>query len=247
MSSNLEARPDGRAVRGERTRSALVEAAVASFREKGYDGTTIRDLAAEVGTSVGSAHYHFASKADLVQELYLRVQLEHRAAASAAMAGRRSIVDRLRAAMVTGLDTLAPFHASAPGFLSAAMSPRSALNPLSPASSAARDVALETFREAVAGSATRLPDDLRSRAPEVAFLGYLLLALYWSYDRSPGTRRARALLEGALGLLGAALPLLRLPTSRPLVRRITRVVDDALPWRGEGRPAEGPPTEGRSR
>ena len=65
---------EGTTTKSERTRALLRDLALRSFRERGYDATTIRLIATEAGVSVGTTNYHFASKADLVQELYLDVQ-----------------------------------------------------------------------------------------------------------------------------------------------------------------------------
>jgi TetR/AcrR family transcriptional regulator, cholesterol catabolism regulator len=60
-------------------RDALVRAAAQLFREKGFEGTTIRDIAGAVGMQSGSPFYHFANKHELlmaVMEEGLRLGLE---------------------------------------------------------------------------------------------------------------------------------------------------------------------------
>jgi TetR/AcrR family transcriptional regulator, cholesterol catabolism regulator len=60
-------------------RGALVCAAARLFRAKGFDGTTIRDIAGAVGMQSGSPFYHFANKHELllaVMEEGLRLGLE---------------------------------------------------------------------------------------------------------------------------------------------------------------------------
>jgi len=60
-------------------RGDLVRAAAQLFRQKGYEGTTIRDIAGAVGMRSGSPFYHFASKHELlvaVMEEGLRLGLE---------------------------------------------------------------------------------------------------------------------------------------------------------------------------
>jgi AcrR family transcriptional regulator len=60
-------------------RGELVRAAAQLFREKGFDGTTIRDIARAVGMQSGSPFYHFANKHELlmaVMEEGLRQGLE---------------------------------------------------------------------------------------------------------------------------------------------------------------------------
>ncbi|MGZ5241673.1 MAG: TetR family transcriptional regulator [Caldimonas sp.] len=65
-------------------RAALVRAAAQLFREKGFDGTTIRDIAGAVGMRSGSPFYHFANKHELlmaVMEEGLRLGLDRTRAA----------------------------------------------------------------------------------------------------------------------------------------------------------------------
>jgi AcrR family transcriptional regulator len=47
----------------------LIEAAGDVFAEKGYEGTTVRDIVARAGTNLNSVNYHFGSK----EELYVAV------------------------------------------------------------------------------------------------------------------------------------------------------------------------------
>ena len=60
------------------TRQRIIDTALQLFAAKGYDQTTMRDIAAEAGCSLGLTYRYFASKEDLVLELYrwLAVQLE---------------------------------------------------------------------------------------------------------------------------------------------------------------------------
>ena len=47
-------------------RAELVRVAARLFREKGFDGTTTRDIADAVGMRSGSSYYHFANKHELL-------------------------------------------------------------------------------------------------------------------------------------------------------------------------------------
>jgi len=69
-------------------RAELVRVAARLFREKGFDGTTVRDIADAVGMRSGSPFYHFRSK----QEILLAVMEEGLSAgleATEAVLGRR--------------------------------------------------------------------------------------------------------------------------------------------------------------
>lgn len=200
--------------KSERTRAHLRELALESFRTRGYDATTMRLLATEAGVSVGTTNYHFASKVDLVQELYLDVQERHRAAAGPLLQDETDLVARLKIVYSTGLDQMQPYHAHAAEFVSAALAPNSPINPLSVESSPARGITEALFAEAVEGARASLPDRIAAELPRVLFVAHLLLALYWAYDDSPRQKRTRTLLSRGLSLLKIGLPLTRLPLLR---------------------------------
>jgi len=210
--------------KSERTRALIRDTALASFRERGFDDTTLRLIAKEAGVSLGNAYYYFPTKNHLVQELYVEVQREHRVSAEPLLAEHADLVERLGVVYRTGLATLQPFHPFAAGFVGAAISPKSAINPLGEDSTEARELAVGLFTEAVAGARHSLPDDLARSLPEVFWLGYLLLALFWVYDTSPGQERTLRLLDRGLKLLALALPLAKVPLLRKPLRELVELI-----------------------
>ena len=56
----------------QRKRAALLSAAAKVFREKGYRGATLNDIAAELGTERGSLYYYVSGKDDLVFQAHLQ-------------------------------------------------------------------------------------------------------------------------------------------------------------------------------
>ncbi|MCP2279664.1 TetR family transcriptional regulator [Nocardia amikacinitolerans] len=52
--------------RGDATRARLLEAALAAFAEKGFNGTTTRDIAAAAGMSPAAVYVHHKSKEELL-------------------------------------------------------------------------------------------------------------------------------------------------------------------------------------
>ena len=94
---------EAQGTKGERTRALIRGVAMQSFRERGYDETTVRLIAQEAGVSVGVTNYHFPSKNHLVQELYLDATAQFRRLASERMAGVDDLIDRLRIAYEAGI------------------------------------------------------------------------------------------------------------------------------------------------
>jgi AcrR family transcriptional regulator len=209
------------ASKSEQTRHHLAEIALRMFREVGFEKTTMRAIAAEAGVSVGNAYYHFASKDDLVQELYVQVQAEHAAKAGEALEGLKDLGSRLRAVLHTGLDVMAPYHRFGADFVATAIRPTSPVNPFAGESTAAREASLAIFRAAVEGASPSAPRKLRADLPELLWLGYMGVALFWVYDTSEGQLRTRKLVDGAAPLIVRSLALARIPG-------VNRVLDDVL-------------------
>lgn len=53
------------------TKAALLEAAKQLVTERGYAGTSVRELAAAAGTNLGAVNYHFGSRENLLNEALL--------------------------------------------------------------------------------------------------------------------------------------------------------------------------------
>src|SRR5919108_3965039 len=88
----------------EQTRRQIIETALALFRERGFEETTIRDIAGRAGLSLGAAYYYFKSKEAIVGAYYDYVQQEHLARSREAFARSKTLRERLRGALHTKID-----------------------------------------------------------------------------------------------------------------------------------------------
>ena len=72
----------------EATRSALLDAATRRFAERGFAGTALEDVAADIQASRGAVYHHFASKTALFEAVF--EQLESAVVARCAAAAREA-------------------------------------------------------------------------------------------------------------------------------------------------------------
>ena len=213
-----------RRARGEQTRQLILETALRLFRERGYAETTMRAIAKEAGVAVGNAYYYFDSKEHLVQGFYDRNQAAHRAAAESVLATEKSFASRLRGVMHAGIDVNQPYHWFAASFFKTAAEPASPLSPFSSESSPAREAAIGLFRDVLDGSDAKLDPGLRDELPELLWLAWMGVILFWVYDRSPDQHRTRRLIDGAVPLIDRLVGLSRLPALRPALRQVLALI-----------------------
>jgi AcrR family transcriptional regulator len=88
------------------SRSDVVAAAGRLFAEKGYHGTSMRDLGRELGLLGSSLYSHVDSKQDLLVEVVEEGARLFQASAEAALASSGSASDRLRALMRGHVDVV---------------------------------------------------------------------------------------------------------------------------------------------
>jgi len=95
-------RTEARTRKSEETRERLLDAAAKVFRDKGYAGARLADIAERAGMHTPGVYYYFPSKEDLVEEV-LRVGVARACGyvqqRVAALPAGSSALDRLRAAI----------------------------------------------------------------------------------------------------------------------------------------------------
>src|SRR5579872_4490333 len=64
-------------LKSDLTRQRIYQTAMRLFRKKGFDDTTMREVAEESGMALGAAYYYFPSKEAIVLAYYEEVQAEH--------------------------------------------------------------------------------------------------------------------------------------------------------------------------
>jgi AcrR family transcriptional regulator len=205
-------RPAGK--KSERTREQVLDTALKLFRRRGFDATTMRDIAAACGLSLGAAYYYFDSKDAILFAYYARNREAHRARAAARLVGVTDMAGRLGAIAHAGLDVVERERKMLAALLSRLADPS---DPISAFSAAQREIRNESIAMfASAFDSEPFADDLRPLLGPAAWLLYMAVLLYFVRDDSPGQARTRRLVDDAIALLVPALALLGSPFAQSL-------------------------------
>lgn len=88
-------------------RDRILDVALDLFIEHGYDGTSLRELAEQLGVTKAALYYHFESKEDILMALHMRLHALGRDALAQLADGRvtrakwRSLLDAVLAEMLS--------------------------------------------------------------------------------------------------------------------------------------------------
>lgn len=223
--------PAAKPKKAERTRRQILETALRLFRERGYEGTTMRAIAEEAGVSLGNAYYYFKSKEHLIQAYYERSHADHVAACTEILEREKKLGRRLAGVLRAKIATSESYHRFAGQLFKTAADPNSPLSPFSPESSPVRREATELLAQVVDGSELKVPAKLVEELPHLLWLYLMGIILFWIHDDSEGCARTYRLIDRTVDVVARLLRIASLPPLRPLVRGavdISRELRDSL-------------------
>lgn len=211
--------------KGEQTRRHIFECALALFREKGFDATTMQDVAERAEVVKSAAYYYFPGKEAIIQAYYEAVQAEQERICDAVFAESKDLRVRLKAAMGTKLDLAQDDRRLLGVVFRYTGEPEHPLSCLGRGTLEMRRRAIAVFEKAIAEE--KLPADLGELLPVALWALQMGLLVMFLYDESEGQRRTRRLADGALELTLSLLVLAKLAVLRPVRARVLGLLKEA--------------------
>lgn len=212
--------------KGEQTRALILHSALDLLQERGYEKTTMREIARKAGVSLGNAYHYFDTKEHLIQAFYLRTHEEHLAATVPALAKHPDMKNRLLAVLRLKISTLEPYHEFAGVLFKTAADPRSPLNPFAHESEYVRRDSIKLFEDMVAGTKARIPPDLRAELPYMLWLYHMGIILFWIHDSSARQARTYRLIDRTVDLIDKLILMASNPLMRPVRKRALNLVQE---------------------
>ena len=215
--------------KSEETRQQILATALQLFRKKGFERTTMRDVARGAKLSLGASYYYFPSKEAIVMAYYDYVQREHRRRAEAELPKAKTLRERLAIAFHTKLEILRHDRDLLSALFRYGGERDHPLSWFGPATRDQREESMAVFRAAIANE--KLPRDVRDLAPLVLWTLHMGVILFFVYDSSPHERRTRKLIDDALDLTVQVLGMISNPLLQPVLRptreKILKMLRDA--------------------
>jgi AcrR family transcriptional regulator len=200
-------RPPGPTAQGREARARLYKTAIRLMTQRGYEGTTMRDVAAAAGVSPGLLYRYFPSKRAVVLALYEELSAEY--AAQGALMPRGSWRARFRVALDASLRVLGP-HRRTLSALVPVLIGDSQEGLFAPATAFSRQRVLRVYLDAVSGASDAPKTAVGEPLGRLLYLVHLAVLMWWLLDKSPRQRATTALvalIDRAMSLAGLALRL----------------------------------------
>ena len=208
------------------TRQRILDTALDLFATKGYEKTTMREIAAEAGCSLGLTYRYFASKEELVLELYRNLvrQLEEQANQLAP----GSIADRFQRIILTQFELMTPHRQTLGAIFGPALNPHTTAGVFGESTADVRRQARDIYIKIVTGSRDAPRGAQIEEMATILYGMQLALTLFWLQDLSPGTQKTYEFVAYLRDMLALMHPLLRLPVVSKALARLVRIVGPML-------------------
>lgn len=204
-----------------RTRARILGAALALFRERGFDRTTMRAIAARADMSLGAAYYHFTSKEALVLAYYRQLHDDRKAHAAQLFARTDDLRERVLGLYRHHLAAFEGDHRLLSALVRIVADPESEASIFASGTRDIREADIALFRRAVAGARGVATTGEQLELAALSLWTFQLgLLLYFVWDESEQVARTLQLAEQAIDLAMPLLPLLGSPMVAPLFARL---------------------------
>jgi AcrR family transcriptional regulator len=201
---------------GEKTKAAILQAALKLFRERGFEVTTMREIAKAAEVATGAAYYYFPSKEAIVAAYYDQVQRSHAVKVREELKGKTELRERLGTVMHSKLEILKDDRKFLGALFRFTGDPEHPLSVFGKGTQPQRSQSVAIFQEAIAG--TNVNEELQQLLPWALWLGHLGMILFFIYDETEGQQRTHKLVDGMLDLLTQFVELTGSALVRPFVQ-----------------------------
>lgn len=178
-------------------RAAILKAAAELFAEKGFEGTTTRDIALRAGLAAGTMFNYFPSKETMAMSMVNGALLAGIDDYRALRSGEEEMVEELFLFISCGLRRLQPMHAFIGPVLEKSLSPFQKKTTCAEGNSA-REAHLGAIGEIITGHGHLPPPDFL--AVHIYWSLYLGILALWSRDESPHQDATKAVIDYSLTL-----------------------------------------------
>lgn len=207
---------------GAATRAHIVKTALKLFRKQGFDGATMRSIAATAEVSLGLAYHYFPSKDAIILDYYRELQANYAAKVRAELPKHSSLQGRIGMALEIRLGEIKQNRELFTALSRVVLDPTNSSAVFSPEGADLRRDAIALMREVM--DHADVPEDTREVAATALWTLMLALIISFLFEDKKSSGRT----DGIVALATQAIPLLLQTINTPAALPMRLLLNGAL-------------------
>ena len=197
--------------KSDQTREKILTVGWSLFQKKGFEQSSMRDIAQTAGVATGAAYYYFKRKEDLVLELYKRIQTECEKQTEHIISKTKSFEKQFYDVIQLNLKQLSPYRKLILVLAENSMNFRNSISPFSIENEKIRVNAIANVEKIIKGSDIKVHSSLLNILPTILWLYEMAIILLWIYDSSANQKKTQKFLKLSLKFICILLKISLLP------------------------------------
>jgi AcrR family transcriptional regulator len=214
--------------KSEVTARRLFEISMHQFLEKGFDATTMRNLAAAAELSPGAFYYHFPNKEAIIQLFYQQSFDSFREACQKVFTKTEILEERFLGVIEARLKTFDSSRDLLVVLSRSAVDPRSPLSPFGNEQKEIREATIGLMKEMIEGSDLKCEKGLRSYLPDLFWMYMMSMILYWVFDQTKNQKKTADLIHQLTPQICKLVRYTRIPLSGTVMAPLKRTLRSLL-------------------
>jgi AcrR family transcriptional regulator len=214
--------------KAQETQRRILTNALTLFREKGFDNTSMRDIAEAADVAVGASYYYYNTKEELVLAYYEDACSRDNEFAELLVTRVTGFKERFSLFLQYKVTQLSENRCFMNILARSAANPEDPLSPFSPQTKHIRNDAMDLLTNLITGSDLKAAEKFKPYLPGLLWLHMMGTIFFWIHDRSKGQAVTNKVIEFSVSLVSQLLWLSSLPLTDPINKIALRLFDLVL-------------------
>jgi AcrR family transcriptional regulator len=210
------------------TQGRILHTALELFRDKGFEKTSMRDIAEAAGVAVGASYYYFRTKEELVLAYYEDACSKDSEYVDHIVEKTTSFAERFTSFMRYKLDQLSANRGFMNILARSAANPEDPLSPFNDNTKHIREEAIDWMTTMIEGSDVKVSAKLRPYLPGVLWFYMMGVIFFWLHDRTENQKASDTLLHLSARLVMQLFWLSSLPLTGKINEMVAKLFDVIL-------------------
>ncbi len=206
-----------------KTKDKIKKTARKLFLEKGFEATTMRDIAKEASVALGSAYYYFKGKDEIILEFYLEKQDQVEKKAQDIINQNHRFQNALVKIFFLQYDVLADSKSFLHVLVRSAIDPKNPLSPLNKNTSEIRKKNLDIFTNLIEKANLKLKPELKAQLPYLLWSLQMFLIYIWINDASENAKNSKTLSKTFSTLVANLIKISKIPFASKIVNNVLKI------------------------